>query len=78
MPGDMDGADLAYSVRHSFPNLPVILISGYSEEESAKSAWNRTFPFIQKPFVPDTILSAVRRALAPDNDEDAASKTAGL
>ena len=62
MPGDMDGIDLAYSVRNSFPGLPVILISGYGDVEAVKQAATK-FEFIQKPFVPETILAAVKKVI---------------
>ena len=62
MPGDVDGVDLAYSVRNSYPDIPVILISGYSDDESVKRSIP-AFRFIHKPFVPETILSAVRSAI---------------
>src|SRR5215831_12319336 len=48
MPGEMDGIDLAYSIRHSFPAVPVILISGYGDEGCTKRVDAR-FEFIQKP-----------------------------
>jgi len=64
MPGDMNGVDLAHSVRNSFPDIPVILISGYADEDSVKKV-APDFEFIQKPFVPDTILKAVEKAIAP-------------
>ena len=60
MPGEMDGIDLAFSVRNSFPALPVLLISGYGDVESVKHA-AANFEFIQKPFVPETILMAVKK-----------------
>jgi DNA-binding NtrC family response regulator len=62
MPGEMDGIDLAYSVRNSFPALPVLLISGYGDVESVKQA-AANFEFIQKPFVPETILMAVNKVV---------------
>src|SRR5208283_3389582 len=62
MPGEMDGIDLAYSVRNSFPALPVILISGYGDVEAVKQAATK-FEFIQKPFVPETILMAVKKVV---------------
>ena len=72
MPGDMDGIDLAYSVRNLFPTIPVILISGYAVEPSTPAT---PFHVIQKPFVPETILAAARqlvnalRAKAADDGE---------
>ena len=62
MPGEMDGIDLAYSVRNSFPAVPVLLISGYGDVESVKHA-AANFEFIQKPFVPETILVAVKKVV---------------
>ena len=62
MPGDMDGIDLAYAVRNSFPSVPVILISGYADVEAVKKA-AKTFEFIQKPFVPEAILVAVKKVV---------------
>ena len=57
MPGDMDGLDLAYSALNSFPTLPVILISGYSDKNPG------SFMLIQKPFTAGAILEAVNRAM---------------
>ena len=65
MPGDFSGLDLAHSVRHAFPAIPVILFSGYSKD--AKDAAG--FEFISKPFVPQTILSAVERAMNSPRDQ---------
>jgi CheY-like chemotaxis protein len=57
MPGDMDGVDLAHSIKDSFPTLPVILISGYADRVPAG------FAFVQKPFMPEKISEAVTRLL---------------
>jgi DNA-binding NtrC family response regulator len=63
MPGEMDGIDLAYSVRQSFPAIPVILISGYGDVEALKQAPTKCV-FIQKPFVPEAILVAAKKLVA--------------
>jgi DNA-binding NtrC family response regulator len=60
MRGDMNGLDLAHSVRNAFPGIPVILISGYSDEDPDDI---EGFEFISKPFAPEAILNAVDRAL---------------
>jgi DNA-binding NtrC family response regulator len=60
MPGDMSGLDLAHSVRIAFPDLPIVLISGYVEMDAMKDSG---FNFLRKPFTPDTILNAVRQAI---------------
>ncbi len=67
MPGEMDGIDLAYCVRNSFPAIPVVLISGYADVESVEQA-AANFEFIQKPFVSETILMAVKKMLGSVDD----------
>jgi DNA-binding NtrC family response regulator len=60
MPGDMDGVDLAYSVKRSHPAIPVLLISGNVNNGSAGR-----FTFVQKPFLPETILETIDGLLRP-------------
>ena len=64
MPGEMSGIDLAFSLRNSFPHVPIILISGYADKESIQRA-AVNFNLIHKPFVPGDILTAVTEALKP-------------
>jgi YesN/AraC family two-component response regulator len=47
MPGEMDGIDLAYSVRQSFPAFPAILISDYAGVEAVKKV-AATFDFLPR------------------------------
>ena len=61
LPGDMNGVDLAHSIRYAFPAIPVVLISGYAHEWNLEAVG---FPFIPKPFAPKTILDAVDRAMS--------------
>ena len=57
MPGDIDGLDLAYSVKNMFSCIPVILISGTAEQTP------KGFTFVRKPFRADAILNAVDKAM---------------
>jgi CheY-like chemotaxis protein len=51
MPGGMSGLQLAEQARHSRPDLPVLLTSGYNEEfVSARPAFGANLPLIRKPF----------------------------
>src|SRR5437868_5955974 len=61
MPGDMDGLDLAHSVRLSFPEIPIILISAYGEPHDGKAS---DFEFVHKPFRPEELSEVIRRATA--------------
>jgi CheY-like chemotaxis protein len=47
MPGGMNGIELAEEIRRSYPDLPVLLTSGYSD--AAQSAESR-FVILRKPF----------------------------
>jgi two-component system cell cycle sensor histidine kinase/response regulator CckA len=62
MPGEMDGVDLAYSVQTLFPGVPVVLISGYADADGAQRISSK-FEVIRKPFVPESILAAVKKAV---------------
>ncbi len=57
MAGDMDGLDLAYSVRNSFSSVPVIVISGDPEEAPTD------FSFVRKPFRANAILSVIENKI---------------
>jgi DNA-binding NtrC family response regulator len=60
MPGDMNGVDLAHAIRHAYPAIPIILISGFAGTETLRTSG---FPFIQKPFLGETICNAVDKLL---------------
>jgi DNA-binding NtrC family response regulator len=47
MPGNMDGIALARAVREKYPEMPVLLMTGYSE---AASTLGSQFPVMRKPF----------------------------
>ncbi len=57
MPGGMNGVDLAKTVRRRFPNILVLLTTGYSS--SAQDAVRQGFEVLQKPYD----LTALERAL---------------
>jgi two-component system cell cycle sensor histidine kinase/response regulator CckA len=52
-----DGLSFVQAVKNSFPGICVILISGNAQPDAA-------FEFVKKPFLPTTLVSAVRRVLA--------------
>ena len=58
----MDGIALAWSVRAEFPSIPVILVSGYAYLAQTKLP-NSGFEFVQLPFHPATLLSAVKKVM---------------
>jgi signal transduction histidine kinase/CheY-like chemotaxis protein len=60
MPGEMNGIDLARTVRTDFPHLPVVLVTGYAEE--LERAWQSGFTVLPKPFSIDALKQTLARA----------------
>jgi signal transduction histidine kinase/CheY-like chemotaxis protein len=62
MPGGMNGLDLARRIRRHFPDLPVLLASGYSQ--AAAEVAREGFAIIAKPYRADGLSDAIRRCIA--------------
>jgi two-component system, NtrC family, C4-dicarboxylate transport response regulator DctD len=63
MPG-MDGMTLLQRLRDLDAELPVILVTGHAEVQLAVEAMRRgAYDFIEKPFVTQTLIAGLRRAL---------------
>ena len=62
MPGGISGLELARKVRERFPELPILLTSGYSEH----AAGNHGFPILQKPYELETLTAALGKILRLD------------
>jgi CheY-like chemotaxis protein len=60
MGGGADGLELALSLRRSHPQLPVLLMTGYTSRLDAAVAAG--FAVIAKPCPPDQLAAALRRA----------------
>jgi two-component system cell cycle sensor histidine kinase/response regulator CckA len=64
MPG-MGGAELARRLKARWPGLPVLFMSGYSEEDLRRQGLvDPEGVMIQKPFKPDALLKSVNLVLA--------------
>jgi two-component system nitrogen regulation response regulator NtrX len=62
--GGMDGLELLDRVKATDPDVPVIMISGHGNIETAVSAIKRgAYDFIEKPFKSDHLTLVVARAL---------------
>ena len=59
MPGGISGIELARKVRDRFPELPILLTTGYSEQV----AGSHGFPVLQKPYELDSLAAAVGKVL---------------
>jgi PAS domain S-box-containing protein len=59
MPGGISGIELAHKLRDRFPELPILLTTGYSEQVSGRHG----FPVLQKPYELDSLAGAVGKIL---------------
>jgi CheY-like chemotaxis protein len=55
MPGGISGLELAEQVRARFPELPILLTTGYSEAVGGSHG----FPVLQKPYEMDSLAGAL-------------------
>ena len=62
----MDGPTLVRAARERFPNLRILFMSGYAEEQLRKSIDVRGAGFLPKPFSVQELGEAVRAAIARD------------
>ena len=59
MPGGISGIELARKVRDCFPELPILLTTGYSEQVGGSHG----FPVLQKPYEMDSLAQALGAVL---------------
>lgn len=71
----LDGLDLLVEIKNRMPDVPVVIISGHGNIETAVSAIRRgAYDYIEKPFNADRLLLVLGRALETtrlkrENDE---------
>jgi two-component system nitrogen regulation response regulator GlnG len=77
MPGP-SGMELLQVVKERHPAVPVIVMTAYSDLESAVSAFQGgAYEYLPKPFDVDQAVGLVRRALEESGRDDAAPEPAG-
>ena len=62
---EMDGPTMVREARQSRPDLPVLFMSGYAEEQLRKSIDIDKVAFLPKPFSVQELAEAARKALTP-------------
>ncbi|HSR63824.1 MAG TPA: nitrogen regulation protein NR(I) [Gammaproteobacteria bacterium] len=63
MPG-MDGIELLEKIKQQAPDVPVIIMTAYSDLDRAVSAFREgAFEYLSKPFDVDEVVSLVKRAI---------------
>jgi two-component system nitrogen regulation response regulator GlnG len=77
MPGE-SGIDLLARVKAQRPGMPVIIMTAYSDLDSAVSAFQSgAFEYLPKPFDLQKAIELIRRAVAESEREAAAEETIG-
>lgn len=67
---DQDGLSLVSEFKRDFPDTPVVLMTGYSDINTAvKAMKNGAADYISKPFNPDEVLIVLQNALAAQPDQ---------
>jgi CheY-like chemotaxis protein len=61
---DMNGRHLASALRHRFPAVQLVFMSGYTNDELSAEALPKGARFLQKPFASGDLAEVVRASLA--------------
>ena len=78
MPGQ-SGLDLLQEVKTRFPAVPVIIMTAYSDLESAVAAFQGgAFEYLPKPFDVDQAVELIRRAIDESMHQTGAAEEEGL
>src|SRR6476620_465221 len=75
---DMNGSDLLDKIKQKNPNIPVIIMTGYSDVRTAVQIMKAgAFDYVTKPLLPEEILLTLKRALSHSEKTDGTEKTSG-
>jgi DNA-binding NtrC family response regulator len=69
--GDVDGLDLLRRIKESYPDVMIVMITGYGSVESAVTAMKAgASDYLAKPFTPDQLRHVVAKALEQKRLQD--------
>ena len=78
MPGE-SGLSLLQKVKSRYPQVPVIIMTAYSDLDSAVAAFQGgAFEYLPKPFDIDQAVDLVRRAIEESTRQESAPETAAM
>jgi len=67
---DTDGKELLLKIKNMHPEVPVIIITGYSEIRAAVEVMKRgAFDYLTKPFLPEELLETIHKAIETSKSE---------
>jgi two-component system, cell cycle sensor histidine kinase and response regulator CckA len=75
---EIGGRELARRIREQWSNLPVVFMTGYTDDiVSRRGLLDDGVPFLKKPLSPDTITQKMQEVMGAIS-EDVASRNQGL
>ena len=70
--GDMDAMEMLTSIKNKYADLPVIIITGYSDMRTAVKVMKMgAYDYITKPLLPDEIMHTIQQAIEHSENSDA-------
>lgn len=67
--GDIDGLEIMKEIKRTNPQVPFIIITGYSDIRMAVNAMKMgALDYLTKPLIPEELLQVIRRALPREAD----------
>ena len=71
--GDMDAMEMLTSIKNKYADLPVIIITGYSDMRTAVKVMKMgAYDYITKPLLPDEIIHTIQQAI--EHSENSGAK----
>jgi DNA-binding NtrC family response regulator len=68
---EIDGITLMQQVKGKWPNIPIIVMSGYATNETLQEvSQSQAAAFLPKPFTPDELIGAVCHVLNSEENVD--------
>ena len=61
----LNGYALVARIRAKWPNMPIILTSGYLSQDAAKTMMNGSVEFLPKPLDEATLIAIIQRLMPP-------------
>ncbi len=69
MPGGMTGIELAHTCAEAYPDMPIVLTSGYAGEDVDKALGDAPWPFLRKPYSTEQLMAVLGDLLPVPRDQ---------
>lgn len=66
MPGQVDGEEFLYQMRDGGHDVPIVVVSGWVDDDAAEHHPDSVYAVLKKPIQNDKLVATVREALSKD------------